>query len=173
MAYDVVRGTCCGRDWSMGGGGTPLRSLAYHAEMQRRDKVLALAKLVDSEISNNASITALRTRAKTMLASDESRWSNFVIAWHSWQAKNLAADKSTSQTTIADLERWRIENVEWTKRLTTAIPLPPSASPAKTRGLTRPGGTTPDDRAKESSTVPVVLGLSGLALVLLGLMGVK
>lgn len=172
MPYDVARGmVVCGRDWSMGAGGTPTRSLAYHAEMQRRDKVMALAKLVDVEIKNNASIAAMRTRAGTMLEGDETRFNNFVVAWHSWQAKNLTDNRPTSPATIADLERWRSENIDWARRLTTAMPLPPSKTSLQTTGLTRPDVATSVPAKEGSSALGLVLGLSGAILVFFGLAG--
>lgn len=163
MAYDLVLHRSTGRDWSMGAGGTSRRSLAYHAEMQTREKVLALAKLVDTEIKHNASVAAVRERGGSMTSDDGSRFRKFALAWGSWRSRNIDSGQAVSNATIADLERWRSENADWTKRLTTPIPLPVVSTVAS---ITRPSELP---KGEKTSKAPWVIGLIGAAFLALGL----
>lgn len=163
MAYDLVLHRSTGRDWSMGAGGTAKRSLAYHAEMQTREKVLALAKLVNVEVKNNVAYESVRERGGSMPPDDATRFKRFALSWGSWHARNIESGQPVSNATIADLERWRSENADWTKRLTAPIPLPVLAT---TTSLTRPSELP---KGEKTSKAPWVLGIIGAAFLALGL----
>lgn len=162
MAFDLILHKTTGRDWSMGAGGTARRSLAYHAEMQTREKVLALAKLVDTEIKHNASVASVRERGGSMTSDDGSRFRKFALAWGSWRSRNIDSGQPVSNATIADLERWRSENADWTKRLTTPIPLPVMSTAAS---LTRPSELP---KGEKISKTPLVIGILGAMFLALG-----
>lgn len=163
MAYDLVLHKSSGRDWSMGAGGTARRSLAYHAEMQTREKILALAKLVNVEVKNNTAYASVRERGGSLPALDGSRFTRFALAWGSWYSRNIESGQPVSNATIADLERWRSENADWTKRLTAPIPLPAVSTVAS---LTRPSALPVGEK---TSKAPWVLGLIGAAFLALSM----
>lgn len=162
MAFDLIHRKTTGRDWSLGMSATMGLSLAHHPEMHARDKVLALAKLVGVEIKNNGSITSIRARGGSITRDDRARWKKFNLAWGSWYERNISSGQPVSNATIADLERWRSENAEWTKRLTTPIPLPTTSSG---ESLTRPSETPPGEK---KSKTPWVIGLIGATFLALG-----
>lgn len=166
MAYDIFKRREVPGQWTMGAGGTPLRSRAIQAERKLRKEATDLSKEIEREVLSTAAIGVARRRANTLTPEDEAGFKAFYVSWKDWREKHIDSGAPIPKDAVATLGRFRAQNVEWTRRL-TSVPNAPVVVPP-------PVAAPPPPVAKaeeKSSPLPWILAMGGIALLGLGLSG--
>jgi len=110
MAYDLMNGTCCGRDWSIGAG----EAEAVKAEVWSAPQISALGDVVEREVNHNVALCRKRLKAGTLDKTEGEEFAKFARKWREWRAKE---GKSLTGLTVDKLKQWRSENARWTAKL--------------------------------------------------------
>lgn len=113
MAYDVFKGSCCGRDWSCGAG----EAEGVKAEVWTVPQISALGDVVEREVNHNLAMCNKRLKAGTLDKAEGEEFAKFARGWRDWKAREMGKGKALTGLVVDKLKQWRSDNAGWTSKL--------------------------------------------------------
>jgi hypothetical protein len=113
MAYDFAKGTCCGRDWSIGAG----EAESMKAEVWTVPQISALGDVVEREVNHNLALCRKRLKAGSLDKAEGEEFAKFARGWREWKAREMGEGRKLTGLTVDKLKQWRSDNAQWTSKL--------------------------------------------------------
>jgi hypothetical protein len=132
------------------------------------NKVAALLKVADRQISRNASLLVGLIRRKAVSEADRAGFSSFFKSWRAFK-DGLDRPAFSRLQTIHDIRRFSNENGEWTKKFEAAPASSPKAPVARTPTTRSKTQSVPETTALASISTPtskLTMVLGGIAALL-------
>jgi len=159
MAEDIFSGERSRRDWSCGADPSDRPRVVTGAERWSPAQLATLAKTIDAEVETNGRLVLKRAGERSLPAQDQQAWARFFRAWRFFR-DGLKTEPRTVGKVHGELARWRSENAEWTKRLST-----PTSELVRASGDKPIGPTAPPEVPGRKQWIAGTLAMAGFGLV--------